>query len=256
MSEKVKAEYSAQEQQLLEYAAFVGEILERLLPKNNIDSKQKPWWQVFLESTGGAALITVLVGGVIAGAVGQWITNEYQRSMKERETSVAAYKDYLGQGKETVTQANELIGNTISATDDFMDIADLPYYQGNYNFSDLAERKRVEDERDEVWNKFKSARLNWRKESERLGLFISYSHDAQPEVMTSWRQMQDSVAAYISCAQSYLLVRAVSPRRDVGAQDRCEGPKSRVHDSLDKFTTARLKVAQQQARTGWSVFGQ
>lgn len=239
---------SAQEQEFLKFAAFAGELHQRLFPEQKTQNKQKPWWQVFLESTGGAALITVLVGGLIAGAVGQWISNGYQRSMKERETSLAVYKEYLGQGKETVTQAYELIGNTIAATEDFMDITGSRYYQGKYDIDNPAEKKRVVDQAQEITGKFTNAKSNWRKESERLGLFISFHHDARPEVMTSWRQMQDSVALYMTCAHVYFLTAAISMGGDVDPEDRCEDEKKSVHDSLDKFTEARLKAAQQRGQ--------
>ncbi len=88
MNEKPRIERSEHEQQLLEHAAFAGELLRQLFPEKKEESRSKPRWQIFLESTGGAAFITVLIGGLIAGIVGQWITNEYQKGMKERETQL------------------------------------------------------------------------------------------------------------------------------------------------------------------------
>ena len=115
MSEDAKFEQSERERQLCENAALVAAALKQLLPEKKEESKPKPWWQIVLESSGGAALITVVIGGRLAKVVGQWITNEYQKGMKEREIILATYKEYLGQGKETVTHAYELVGAVISA---------------------------------------------------------------------------------------------------------------------------------------------
>ncbi len=61
-----------------------------------------------------------MIGGLIAGAVGQWITNSYQQTLKEREMQVSTYKEYLAQGRDTVTKSYELIGGVISVTDDLI----------------------------------------------------------------------------------------------------------------------------------------
>ncbi|HEY9286164.1 MAG TPA: hypothetical protein VIP46_22120 [Pyrinomonadaceae bacterium] len=251
MNEKHETERTETEKQLLEYASFAGEIIRRLSLEKKDNSKPKPSWQVFLESTGGAALITVLVGGLIAGVVGQWITNEYQKGMKARETSVAAYKEFLGQGKETVTQAYSIIGSVISASDDLINVS-AERVNEIETYTDPETSKLVIEQRKEILSKFTSAASTWREEREKLGLFISYYHDAQPDVIDSWRTMQDSVTAYISCAEHSLLNSLFMPKgRTDNSEVLCRNEKKVLYESMNRFTVARLKAAQQQARAGW-----
>jgi hypothetical protein len=67
------------------------------------DAPERPklWWQAFLESSGGAALITVAIGGLLA----QWINVHVQTATTEREfnnawlrargdQALTAYRDY------------------------------------------------------------------------------------------------------------------------------------------------------------------
>lgn len=250
MNEKHHTERTEIEKQLLEYASFAGEMIRCLSLDKKDDSEPKPSWQVFLESTGGAALITVLVGGLIAGVVGQWITNEYQKGMKERETSVAAYKEFLGQGKETVTQAYSLIGSVTSASDDLINLSARQLDQLE-TYANPVTRKFIVEQRNAVLSKYNSAVSSWREEREKLGLLTSYYHDAQPDVMNLWRTMQDSVTAYMSCAEVSYLEYLMTKDQTENSEPPCQNEKKVLYESMNRFTAARLKAAQQQAKAGW-----
>ena len=67
-----------EKEQLLQHEAFIKEILT-LRDKARGDNP-KPAWQRFLETTGGAALITVLIGGIM----GSIITGLIQQGSKQR----------------------------------------------------------------------------------------------------------------------------------------------------------------------------
>ncbi len=64
----------------LRHEAFLAEVL-RLRTKLDQKQKEKLWWQRFLESSGGTALVTVLLGGLL----GQLITSSVQVKQQERE---------------------------------------------------------------------------------------------------------------------------------------------------------------------------
>jgi hypothetical protein len=91
--------------------------------------ERRSWWQWLLESSGGTALITVIIGGLM----GSLITAIIQIGIKSREfeqarvksrgdQALVAYKDYLEQQRETMKHAYQLIGNCVSASDDLIDI--------------------------------------------------------------------------------------------------------------------------------------
>ena len=84
MSEKEKFTWTDEENKILRGEAFVAE----LLSFRNEKAGEKPRWQRFLESTGGAALITVLLGGIF----GSCITDSLQKGAKDREFQQAWLK--------------------------------------------------------------------------------------------------------------------------------------------------------------------
>src|SRR6185503_4847747 len=98
-------------EQLLEYETFIKEVLARREGAGK-GGQTKPVWQRFLETTGGTALITVLIGGIM----GSIITGMIQISAKNREAQQArltarnsqaqvSYKEYLDKELEIVNRA-------------------------------------------------------------------------------------------------------------------------------------------------------
>ena len=86
--------------------------------------RRRLWWQSFLESTGGAAFITVLVGGLLA----QWINIYVQEATGAREfnnawlkargdQALAAYKDYVTEQLKVADGLFTSVGSIVAAAE-------------------------------------------------------------------------------------------------------------------------------------------
>lgn len=78
----------------------------------------RTYWQRFLETSGGAALITVLLGGLMANLINTTTRKDVKPAepqVRAEEMRVAAYKEYLDQQRDMVFHASELSGRCVAA---------------------------------------------------------------------------------------------------------------------------------------------
>jgi hypothetical protein len=166
--------------------------------QNDVSPKPSRW-RVFLESSGGTALITVLIGGIM-GTIITALVQVYQKDrefqnawMKTRgEQALAAYNDYLTKEQETVKNAYELIGHSISASDDLIDVT-----TPDWNPSAV---EHIDQQRSDMIDNYNKIDVRWRTERETVGLLMTYFHHGQRDVASSWHEVQDSVTGYMDCA--------------------------------------------------------
>src|SRR4051812_9953741 len=120
------AEWTELEKELFHHEEFMAELARR---RSARDPEAKPRWQRFLESGGGAAIVTTLIGGIF-GAI---ISGIIQYGAKEREfeqswlkargdQALVAYREYLDKEQEVVNETHALIGSCVSASDDLISI--------------------------------------------------------------------------------------------------------------------------------------
>lgn len=159
------------------------------------EEKPKPRWQRFLESSGGTALITVIIGGIF----GQWITASFQQNEKEREfqqawmksrgdQALVSYKEYLDQEQEVMKRAYELIGNSIAASQDLI-------AQTGKDFNP--------EQQIEIQKKFNEVSVAWRSERTKLELLIGYYHPEQPQMLRDWQNLSEAVSVFVGCASRW-----------------------------------------------------
>ncbi|HEY0003358.1 MAG TPA: hypothetical protein VGB17_01010 [Pyrinomonadaceae bacterium] len=234
-------EWSDSETRWLEYEKFIAEVSKlRARPET-----PKPLWQKILETSGGAALITVLIGGIL----GQLINLSIQSSLKDREhrqsmlkarndQALAAYNKFLEQGSETVKHAYGLIGNCLSASDDLISIT-----KPEFNMTDLAqEQLKVQTaQKTDVRKKYNETFIKWREEREQLGLLMKYYHHNEAAVTSAWLRVQESTTNYMNCASDRHQQRFDSnvPEDKLPS---CEDKKNAIRSALDELTKHRLEV--------------
>lgn len=244
--------FSEDEQRLLHHEAFVSEVLH-LRGDQERERESKPKWLRFLESSGGAALVTVALGGL----VGQWITYSVQQRIKDKEfqqawlqargnQALVAYKEYLDQQQGIVRRAYELIGSCISTSEDLIVLTqpefDLSKYSGD-------EQKEVAAQRATLRGRFNETDARWRSERESLGLLMSFYHPGKTDVATAWRAAQDEATAYMDCARSWYVSHQAGQPSENHAPP-CNDEKKRVHEALAKVTTS-VEGARKYAWEGW-----
>jgi hypothetical protein len=245
-----------EEMETLRSIVLTTEMLKR---SENSGAEKKGNWRIFIESTGGAALITVLLGGIVAGL----ITNEYQRHMKAREQQQAenkaiseqaalTYKEYLEQGKETVTKTYDLVGKCISESDELIALAKTDFFTGAFN-RDPKIKNEMLRRRNAVIAEFNDTDSRWRKERDTVGLLMSHHHNGDAEVVKAWRTVQNSVTEYLTCAQRYHFIKNLAYDYVERFDDpECEDHKSALQESLDSFIRVRLEAAKIQAKATWN----
>jgi len=229
-------------QELKHYLAFV-ELLRHTLAASTPKQTPRPRWQVILESTGGTALITVIVGGIVAGTVGQYLTYRYQQSLRQREVATATYEAYLKRADETITHSFSLIGQVMSASDDMIRLA---YPIWNPERYPLSTRPRIIADRTKLIEGFREARHSWAKERDQQTLLLQFHHNADPEVAKTWNNLQNSVTAYSDCANQLFWRRGVREERSLSVVS-CIGERQVLLTNIDRFTLARIVAARKQA---------
>lgn len=235
------------EAHLLHHEEFMAQLLAKRRPLPSSEAS-KPRWQRFLESSGGTALITLVLGGLIGG----YINNAYQQSQREREfqqawlkargdQALVAYQEYLKQEQEIVKRAYELMGNAQSAAEDLTLLTRQEFAPRSF--------VGAEKQRTEIRDKYNLLDAQWRGERGKLGLLMSYYHQGRAEVMSAWHGAEGALTHYMDCArQWYLTHTATAPADRAGGE--CTQESDGLTQRLDQLT-ATLESARQYAWEGW-----
>lgn len=214
------------------------------------ESKRKPPWQLFLESSGGTAMITVLIGGIAASCVTAIIQSgsqarEFQDAwLKARgDQALIAYKEYLEQEQQTVKRAYELIGDCISASQDVITLTTPEFAPGS--------RHGLGAQRESMLKRWNEVNGMWRRENAKLGLLMSYYHRGSPEVSSAWNEASHSITAYMICATTWFSQYPDHPApADKLEAGVCQVQEGHYKESLTKLSSA-LDKTRQYAWEGW-----
>jgi hypothetical protein len=198
---KTPAQQTDAEAQWARYEEFIAEISKRLRPE-----PAKPRWQKLLESAGGVALITVIIGGLLGQLISMYIQaslrdRDYEQTISkaQNDRDLADYTKFLDQGSETVKHVYGLVGTCVSASDDLIQVA-----SDELNQEVLApdERKKEVAQKLEKRKKFNAADDKWREERDGLGLLMRYYHHNEDGVTVAWQGVQESTTSYMDCARA------------------------------------------------------
>jgi hypothetical protein len=240
--ENKKFDLSKDKQKLLEHEEFMREVLELRKP---VEESPKPKSSLlrFLETNGGTAVITILLTGLVGGIGTPIVSYFIQKQMKDREfeqaknkvrwdLEVIAYKEYLDRQKEIISQAYELVGSCIYASDNLISITKPEFAPHR--------RIRVEEQRTSIRVKYNETRERWQREREKVGLLMSYYHGGKSEVSEAWNNLQDSVTKHMDCARRWYVDYESKPTK---AKDVCGTEKKVLEEQLNG-----LKVSLDEAR--------
>lgn len=222
----------------MHHETFVAEVLRNRGSAR--PAEPKPAWQRFLESTGGAAFITVLLGGVF----GQWITSSLQSQLRQREQSLAAYNEFLKQEHALVQQTYELIGNSMVAAEDLVIMTRPEFALDRFPGDD---RKIVAQQKVELRDRFNKYDAQWRSDRVKLGLLMSYYYQGQQEVVSAWRSVQDGVSAYMDCSREWYLRKLGEPPSSAAISDECQSEQKKLREQLDVLT-ASMDMGRRRTR--------
>ena len=210
--------------------------------------EKKPSWQIFLESTGGTALITVLLGS-LAGAL---ITGMIQDNIKEKEFKNAflnqyntAQVEYVKGMMKTRTkvrkEAIDLFSEALNATQNLLQA------KGPLNLGTKEAQKQVKS----LKVAYNNTEDKWNENKYSIGFTLAYAYNSNPESI-GWDQLAHEVDAFMDCAIKFTPPRNKTNYKElVEATDRaCSGQRERVYRAMDNLAT-RL---EEKSGESWAGF--
>lgn len=233
MLEKETQKWSEGERELLQHEKFIAEVM-KLRHSPGKESLPKPRWQIFLESAGGTALVTAIIGGIF----GSYISSAIQLRDKEKELARVSYKERIVKQQETVEQAYELIGSFLSASNDLIALTkptfDIRRYSGE-------EREKVRRQRDTIRLEYNKLLTRWQNKRLSVGLLMGYYYKGNSGVTNSWQNLQVSISGYGECAERWYSSQVSPSESEIAGA--CKIQKDTVRENLGKLTIS-LSMAQ------------
>lgn len=242
------SDWSETEKQLL-HQAFIEAIAHL---REQRETHRKPLWLLFLESSGGTALIAAVLGALLV----QWVSGSIQGHLKDREfqqtwmqargnQALTAYKQELDDEQEIVKRAFALVGNAIQTSEDLIDLTgpklSLKGYSGK-------ERTKVADQRQRIRKAYNNADVEWRGQNKILALLMSLYYHGQPNVTAEWTNTSKLLSGYTDCAADWYDMHHAE---NTNSSDTvCTVEKKKLEEGLDRLSAA-LVEARSLARADW-----
>ena len=235
-------------EQDLEYEGYISKILEiRRADKPS----SKPWWLRMLETPGGAALITVLIGGLLGG----WISSIIQSGAKDREFQQAwlkargdqamlAYKDFVEKRSNLITELYGRVGSSVSASEDLINLSRKDFIVDSTLEPEVKEARRKY--RDSIRDRFELVEADWRKDRDRFGLLIDFYHPDQKPLVEAWGTVTESLTGYMRCSKNW----HDTHYGDENTDQACTSERARLTTSLQAFS-AEIGKKRAYLWQGW-----
>ena len=188
---------------LYKHEEFIAAI-NQIRAREEAERRPNSWLQRLFETSGGAALITVMIGGVCCGILNFLIqrdlgARESQQALlrSQFEQKLIAYKNLEDRRQEFLKRLYEQVGKSTTAAYDLMSLTweEIPLTD---NEDYLAEVKK---QREEKRQKYNTSDLEWRTEQVSTELLVNYYHNNAPDIKNAWQQARDAVNNYMKCAE-------------------------------------------------------
>lgn len=228
-----------EQQAQLEQQAFIEELIRlRAGPPPPATSPAvepappKPGWMRFLDSSGGTALITVVLG-TLGGAL---ITGLIQSSSQRQQARQLSLAEYVKGEHDVVKQAFDLIGQCVAASENLNILTSEQfdperYPKGSQRDALLTQKGKLRDE----FNKWDD---QWRSSRETLTLNMRYYHANEGALSTAWDKTRDSLSAYMDCQHAWYAEHLGHFVPDVEAPKACATERSNLTGALHDLSAA------------------
>ena len=203
--------------------AFVNSVLRARTSTN----ESTPLWLAFFRSTGGAALVTVIIGG-IATAI---ITGMFQGWQKDRDLEngiIALYSQFLiDQHKDTLAaraslrhESFTLLGQIRNSAGSMIDIEGPAFAFPD----DPQQREKIMAQKEQVRTDFNRAWERWQTHKTALGSRFDYHYG--DESRDAWKSLGIAVDELLQCI--------ASPTRQ-GEEAECSRTVNEIEEQLNLF---------------------
>jgi hypothetical protein len=167
----------------------------------------------FLGSAGGTALLTVLLGGVVA----QMISCDSQRRSQQREfnngwlkargdQALTARKEFVDGRRNSLDEILRTIGEMDAASEELVDITQPAFAMSGYKRDAKVDIKAVVAEQTRVTTRFSKAESAWAPAQQRFAFQIAYYGLGNANVLKDWGSLQDSVNQLRKCASGIYIL--------------------------------------------------
>lgn len=178
---------------VLRHERFIAQVLRT---RKEQRSDAKPKWLQFLESAGGVALITILLGSLGVGILNSLV----QEKLKERELAGAAYQEQAKQQRQTIVDVSELIARCISTSEDLVELWTVAFDPSRFSGK---QRETVMAYRNDVRARYNSVDSEWRAQNLKVGLSVGLLGRPEDNLAAAWSKVQNSVGDYKQCAEDW-----------------------------------------------------
>jgi hypothetical protein len=188
-------------------------------------------------------IVTVLLGTILGG----YLASRIQETSRVNDARQALQKANLAEEQKTVDAAFAVIGKTISASQDLIDITGEGFDENAWGLpadvrKDLVSQKRA------IWKTYNSATASWRVERERLGMLLAIRYEDPKKVRDSWLNLSDAVDHFSECTLKYnkQTLGYNKPTHRVVPHDQlqlaCEDQRKLLSDALSGLTDLMVKA--------------
>ncbi len=178
----------------------------------------------FLESAGGTALITILLGSGGASLVSYYI----QTSLQHREQQAAAYQDKLSRRRAVVEEAYDLVGTMITRTEALTELMQADFNPRTYRNGAVVD---MENQHVETRANYNETDIEWR--SQQVTLTIKVSDALGETAEERWARLAEAVDKFKEC----VLITIAKENRAIEPPDtvcRCE--RAKVVEQIRNFS--------------------
>jgi len=214
---------------------FLDELFGPRSPAPKLPGDQKPGWQRFLESTGGAALITVILG-TMGGAAITGLVQSYSQRQLTRQAGIA---EYIKGEHDTVKAVFDLVGQCIAASESLNTITTSGFNPNAFQAG--PQREIVLAQKDRIRNEFNKSDEQWRSSRETLTLNMRYYHGNDPTVASAWDRTRETVSSYMDCQHHWYIQNLGSFVEEDVAAKACVNERQALDAALVGLSDALAK---------------
>ncbi len=236
-------ELSDEQKQDLRREMYIAEVL-KIRAGYDRGERKKNWVFRLLETSGGAALVTVLLGGVLGAALNFVIQadlkqreDEQARQKFKGELALMSYKNYLEQRQGAMKSLYELVGRTTSSC--YTLISRMgPEYDPRLSPSS---KEKLVAENQQIYKKFQEAQDEWRGNRDSLGLLVNFYYEGDSGVMQCWSNTRGAADKYAECADSKYRTY-ITDYITHSPEEICKGERAAFEAQISEFTQCIQRV--------------
>jgi len=177
------------------------------------------WSPDFLKSSGGAAVITILLSGF---SLTGWIHS----LMKHHES-------FHENQRQTVLNALKLITQCKYASEDLIDLTGPNFDPNVY--------PGIDDQRASMKGNYNNCVKQWQEEEDTAELSITKYFQSEPTAINDWHKAKKSAVSYMNCANRWYLSHN---RQVTDTQYACLAENESLENEITRFNES-TQVAQQ-----------